>query len=58
MCGGIIYSAKSELVIIDGNLKGERYRDEIIMPHVLPIAGAIDPDRFILVVYNARSHRT
>ena len=30
---------------------------EILEPHVLPVAGAIDPERFVLVDDNARPHR-
>ena len=30
---------------------------EILEPHVLPVAGAIDRERFVLVEDNARPHR-
>ena len=35
----------------------DRYAREILEPHVLPVAGAIDPERFVLVDDNARPHR-
>ena len=35
----------------------DRYAREILEPHVLPVAGAMDPERFVLVDDNARPHR-
>ena len=55
--GGICFGGRSELVIIRGNLNSDRYAREILEPHVLPVAGAIDPERFVLVDDNARPHR-
>lgn len=34
--GGISFRGRTQLVIVQGNLTGVRYRDEIIQPHVLP----------------------
>ena len=54
--GGISHNGKTDLVEINGNLTGLRYRDEILQPHVLPYAGAVG-NGFILVDDNARPHR-
>lgn len=56
--GAIGWDIKSDLEIIDGNLNGARYRDEILNRHVRPLAGQMDDPRdFILVDDNARPHR-
>ena len=55
--GGICFGGRSELVIIRGNMNSDRYVREILEPHVLPVAGAIDPERIVLVDDNARPHR-
>ena len=34
--GGISHGLKSQLVVIDRNLTANRYRDEILQPHVIP----------------------
>lgn len=34
--GGISSQGRTQLVIVRGNLTGVRYRDEIVIPHVLP----------------------
>ena len=54
--GGISHNGKTDLVIINGNLTGLRYRDEILTNHVLPYAGAVG-DGFVFVDDNARPHR-
>ena len=54
--GGISYNGKTDLQIINGNLTGLRYRDEILNHQVLPYAGAVG-DGFVLVDDNARPHR-
>ena len=33
---GISATAKTGLVLIDGNLNGQRYIDEVLTPHLLP----------------------
>ena len=43
-------------VIQNGNLTGERYKNEILDAHVRPYAGAIGTD-FLLMDDNARPHR-
>ena len=55
--GGISHNGKTDLVVINGNLTGLRYRDEILAQHVLPYAGAVG-DGFELVDDNARPHRS
>lgn len=51
MCG------RTELVIIEnGSLTGQRYRDEILRPVVRPYAGAMRTD-FVLMDDNARPHQ-
>ena len=54
--GGISHNGKTDLIIVNGNLTARRYRDEILLPHVLPYAGAIG-NGFELVDDNARPHR-
>ena len=34
--GGITARARTPLVFIEGNLNGQRYRDEVVRPHVIP----------------------
>ena len=38
--GGISYGVKTPLVVIQGNLTAVRYRDQVLMPHVLPLVNA------------------
>ena len=38
--GGISYGFKSPLIVIDGNLNGVRYRDEILRPVAVPCVQA------------------
>ena len=57
--GGICIEGRTDLVIINGNLNSNRYVQNILEPHVLPIAGAMDdPRAFVLVDDNARPHRS
>ena len=35
--GGISHGVKTPLVVIQGNLTAVRYRDQVLMPHVLPL---------------------
>ncbi|GFY35324.1 transposable element Tcb2 transposase [Trichonephila clavipes] len=55
--GGISIGGRTDLHIIrNGTLTGRRYADEILRPHVIPYAGAIE-DTFVFQVDNARPHR-
>ena len=38
--GGISHGVKMPLVVIQGNLTAVRYRDQVLMPHVLPLVNA------------------
>ena len=51
--GAISYARKTQLVSIQGNLNGARYRDDILQPHLLP---AIDLRGDIFQQDNARPH--
>jgi hypothetical protein len=53
---GISIDGKTDLHVIPGNLSGERYRDEILHPIVIPYSGAVGYG-FILMDDNARPHR-
>ncbi|GFU46683.1 transposable element Tcb2 transposase [Trichonephila clavipes] len=56
--GSIILNGRTELHIFDrGSVIGDRYCEEVFLPHVRPFRGAIDPD-FICMDDNARPHRT
>ena len=54
--GGIRHNAKTDLVIIEGNLNAVGYRDTILDPHVVPQDRAVGAN-FLLVDDNARPHR-
>ena len=54
--GGISSGGKTDLVLIEGNLNGQRYITEILQSQVVPYAGAIG-DEFILMDDSARPHR-
>ncbi|GFT75972.1 transposable element Tcb2 transposase [Trichonephila clavipes] len=54
--GGISIGGRTDLHIIrNGTLTGRRYADEILLPHVIPYAGAIG-DSFVFQDDNARPH--
>ena len=55
--GGMTWEGKTDLVVIRGNLNGQRYRDEILEGPVRLFAGAMGPANMILVDDNARPHR-
>ncbi|GFV71378.1 transposable element Tc3 transposase [Trichonephila clavipes] len=56
--GGIMLNGQTELHIFDrGSVTGDRYCEEILLPHVRLFRGAIDRD-FIFMDDNARPHRT
>ena len=38
--GEISHGVKTPLVVIQGNLTAVRYRDQVLMPHVLPLVNA------------------
>ena len=38
--GGISHGVKTPLVVIQGNLTAVRYRNQVLMPHVLPLVNA------------------
>uniref|UniRef100_A0AAZ3PB74 Tc1-like transposase DDE domain-containing protein n=1 Tax=Oncorhynchus tshawytscha TaxID=74940 RepID=A0AAZ3PB74_ONCTS len=52
--GGVSQHHRTELVVIAGNLKAVRYRDDILLPHVVPFLQA-HPD-MTLQHDNATSH--
>lgn len=51
--GGITANARTPLVVIDGNLTGARYRDEILQAHVIPF---VQQHHVTLQHDNARPH--
>ena len=55
--GGMTWEGKTELLVIRGNLNGQRYREEILEGPVRLFAGAFGPANMILVDDNARPHR-
>ena len=54
--GGISAQGKTQLIIIDGNLNSERYRDNILRPVVIPYLRNLGPNS-IFQDDNARPHR-
>ena len=54
--GGISTAGKTELVVIDGNLSAQRYRDEILQPTAVPYLRNMGNDA-VLQDDNARPHR-
>ncbi|GFT35353.1 transposable element Tcb2 transposase [Trichonephila clavipes] len=51
-------NGRTELHIFDrGSVTGDRYCEEVLLPHVRLFRGAIGPD-FIFMDDNARPHRT
>lgn len=54
--GGISYDRRTDLVMIPGNVTGQRYVDEILRPHVIPMANRVGPN-FEFQDDNARPHR-
>ncbi|GFS78441.1 transposable element Tcb2 transposase [Trichonephila clavipes] len=56
--GGILLNGRTELHIFDrGSVIGDRYCEEVLLPHVRLFRGVIGPD-FIFMDDNARLHRT
>ena len=38
--GGNFHGVKTPLVVIQGNLTAVRYRDQVLIPHILPLVNA------------------
>ncbi|KFM64872.1 Transposable element Tcb2 transposase, partial [Stegodyphus mimosarum] len=56
--GGITLNRRTELHVFDrGSVTGDRYSEEVLLPHVRLFRGAIGPD-LIFMDNNARPHRT
>ncbi|GFW38860.1 transposable element Tc1 transposase [Trichonephila clavipes] len=56
--GGTMLNGRTELHIFDrGSVIGDRYCEEVLLPHVRLFRGAIGPD-FIFMDGNTRPHRT
>ncbi|GFT30234.1 transposable element Tcb2 transposase [Trichonephila clavipes] len=56
--GGIMLNGRTELHIFDrGSVIGDRYCEEVLLPHVRLLRGTIGPD-FIFMDDNALPHRT
>ncbi|GFV94523.1 transposable element Tcb1 transposase [Trichonephila clavipes] len=56
--GGIMLNGRAELHILDrGSVNGDRYCDEVLLPHVRRFRGAIGPD-FIFMDVNTWPHQT
>ena len=53
--GGISFRGRTDLVVVNGNLTGARYLDQIVDPHILPYLRANRPG-FQLQQDNARPH--
>ena len=52
---GISYGYRAQLVVIDGNLNAQKYKDRVLAPHVVPLL----QNHCIISVFrqnNARSH--
>ena len=54
--GGVSQHHRTELIVIAGNLNGVRYKEDILLPHVVPFLQA-NPDMHLLHV-NATCHTT
>ena len=53
MWGAISYARKTQLVHIPGNISAARYRDKVLIPHILP---AMDIRMNVFQHDNARPH--
>ena len=57
VCAGISYNGCTDLQVFkNGTVNGQRYRDEILAPYVVPCAGAVVQE-FILMDDNATAHQ-
>ncbi|GFV25413.1 transposable element Tcb2 transposase [Trichonephila clavipes] len=55
---GIIINGRTRLhVVANGTMTGQRYIDEVLLPHVLLFRGAVG-DKFVFMDDNATCHRT
>ena len=54
--GGITYDRRTDLIVIRGNMTGQRYVNEILRPVVAPMANRIGQN-FVFQDDNARPHR-
>lgn len=53
---GVSFNTRTPLVIVRGTLTADRYVNENLQPHVLPMRARIGARRFILMQDNARPH--
>ena len=53
--GGISYTGRTDLVVVNGNLTAARYMNQIVDPHIIPFLNANGPG-FMLQQDNARPH--
>ncbi|GFW21009.1 transposable element Tcb2 transposase [Trichonephila clavipes] len=55
---GIMINGRTRLhVVANGTMTGQRYIDEVLLPHVLLFRGAVG-DKFVFMDDNATCHRT
>ncbi|GFU55574.1 transposable element Tc1 transposase [Trichonephila clavipes] len=55
---GIMINDRTRLhVVANGTMTGQRYIDEVLLPHVRLFRGAVD-DKFVFMDDNATCHRT
>ncbi|GFV36098.1 transposable element Tcb2 transposase [Trichonephila clavipes] len=55
---GIMINGRTRLhVVANGTMTGQRYIDEVLLPHVRLFRGAVG-DKFVFMDYNATCHRT
>ncbi|GFW86137.1 transposable element Tcb2 transposase [Trichonephila clavipes] len=55
---GIMINGRTRLhVVVNGTMTGQRYVDEVLLPHVLLFRGAVG-DKFVCMDDNATCHRT
>ena len=53
--GSISFNSRTQLIIVNGDLTGQRYRDEILAPVVVPYFN-VNRNVTIFQQYNARCH--
>ncbi|GFS77532.1 transposable element Tcb2 transposase [Trichonephila clavipes] len=58
VCAGIMINGRTRLhVVANGTMTGQRYIDEVLLPHVRLFRGAVG-DKFVFMDDNATCHRT
>ncbi|GFX76725.1 transposable element Tc1 transposase [Trichonephila clavipes] len=58
MWAGIMINGRTRLhVVANGTMTGQRYIDEVLLPHVRLFRGAVG-DKFVFMDDNATCHRT